>query len=146
MKIYSDPKGICYYYSQLCWLKDVKTHTQLKHWSCYHNRNLMGEDLAPLSSKELESLERQLAVSLKLIRSTRVLARTYQLTRLYRFHSNYSSNHFSNCMFFQSAFYNIASHASYTECVSVVCIRTSHLYYEFFFLSRFLCMYFCWQD
>lgn len=36
----------------------------------------MGEDLGPLSSKELESLERQLAVSLKLIRSTRVLAPT----------------------------------------------------------------------
>lgn len=38
----------------------------------------MGEDLGPLSSKELESLERQLAVSLKLIRSTRVLA-PYQI-------------------------------------------------------------------
>ncbi|KAH1250689.1 MADS-box transcription factor 1 [Glycine max] len=36
-------------------------------------RNLMGEDLGPLSSKELESLERQLDSSLKQIRSTRVL-------------------------------------------------------------------------
>ncbi|KAF1867890.1 hypothetical protein Lal_00012786 [Lupinus albus] len=36
-------------------------------------RNLMGEDLSPLSSKELESLERQLDSSLKQIRSTRVL-------------------------------------------------------------------------
>lgn len=33
----------------------------------------MGEDLGPLSSKELESLERQLDMSLKQIRSTRVL-------------------------------------------------------------------------
>ncbi|KAK6241831.1 hypothetical protein SCA6_007220 [Theobroma cacao] len=36
-------------------------------------RNLLGEDLGPLSSKELESLERQLDSSLKQIRSTRVL-------------------------------------------------------------------------
>lgn len=36
-------------------------------------RNLMGEDLGPLSSKELESLERQLDSSLKQIRSTRVI-------------------------------------------------------------------------
>jgi len=33
----------------------------------------MGEDLGPLSSNELESLERQLDSSLKQIRSTRVL-------------------------------------------------------------------------
>lgn len=32
----------------------------------------MGEDLGPLTSKELESLERQLDSSLKQIRSTRV--------------------------------------------------------------------------
>jgi hypothetical protein len=36
-------------------------------------RNLMGEDLGPLSSKDLETLERQLDSSLKQIRSTRVL-------------------------------------------------------------------------
>ncbi|CAI0561038.1 unnamed protein product [Linum tenue] len=35
-------------------------------------RNLLGEDLGPLSTKELESLERQLDMSLKQIRSTRV--------------------------------------------------------------------------
>ncbi|XP_031272781.1 agamous-like MADS-box protein MADS4 [Pistacia vera] len=34
-------------------------------------RNLLGEELGPLSSKELESLERQLDMSLKQIRSTR---------------------------------------------------------------------------
>ncbi|KAK8567583.1 hypothetical protein V6N13_105541 [Hibiscus sabdariffa] len=34
-------------------------------------RNLLGEDLGPLSSKELESLEKQLDSSLKQIRSTR---------------------------------------------------------------------------
>ncbi|KAK8699478.1 hypothetical protein V6N13_115561 [Hibiscus sabdariffa] len=34
-------------------------------------RNLLGEDLGPLSSKELESLEKQLDYSLKQIRSTR---------------------------------------------------------------------------
>lgn len=38
----------------------------------YYIRNLLGEDLGPLSSKELESLERQLDMSLKQIRSTRV--------------------------------------------------------------------------
>lgn len=36
-------------------------------------RNLLGEDLGPLNSKELESLERQLDASLKQIRATRVL-------------------------------------------------------------------------
>ena len=36
------------------------------------SRNLLGEDLGPLSSKELENLERQLDMSLKQIRSTRV--------------------------------------------------------------------------
>jgi len=41
--------------------------------NCDLDRNLMGEDLGPLSSKELESLERQLDSSLKQIRSTRVL-------------------------------------------------------------------------
>lgn len=40
---------------------------------CLFVRNLLGEDLGPLSSKELESLERQLDMSLKQIRSTRVL-------------------------------------------------------------------------
>lgn len=39
-------------------------------------RNLLGEDLGPLNSKELESLERQLDMSLQQIRSTRVL--TYE--------------------------------------------------------------------
>ncbi|KAK4597595.1 hypothetical protein RGQ29_015208 [Quercus rubra] len=47
-------------------------------------RNLMGEDLGPLSSKELESLERQLAVSLKLIRSTRTQYMLDQLNDLQR--------------------------------------------------------------
>jgi len=36
----------------------------------------MGEDLGPLSSNELESLERQLDSSLKQIRSTRVLTKS----------------------------------------------------------------------
>lgn len=42
---------------------------------CYHGyacRNLLGEDLGPLSTKELEQLEHQLESTLKLIRSTRV--------------------------------------------------------------------------
>lgn len=37
-------------------------------------RNLLGEDLGPLSSRELEQLERQLDASLKQIRSTRVIS------------------------------------------------------------------------
>ncbi|XP_042053403.1 agamous-like MADS-box protein AGL9 homolog isoform X4 [Salvia splendens] len=37
-------------------------------------RNLLGEELGPLNSKELESLERQLDMSLKQIRSTRTQA------------------------------------------------------------------------
>ena len=41
-------------------------------FDCLSYRNLMGEDLGPLSSKELESLERQLDMSLKQIRSIRV--------------------------------------------------------------------------
>ncbi|CAN1313589.1 Agamous-like MADS-box protein MADS4 [Linum perenne] len=42
-------------------------------------RNLLGEDLGPLSTKELESLERQLDMSLKQIRSTRVCIYIYAL-------------------------------------------------------------------
>ncbi|KMT07430.1 hypothetical protein BVRB_6g150520 isoform B [Beta vulgaris subsp. vulgaris] len=48
------------------------------------HRNLMGEDLGPLSSKELESLERQLDMSLKQIRSTRTQYMVDQLTDLQR--------------------------------------------------------------
>ncbi|KAK2438063.1 Agamous-like MADS-box protein mads4, variant 3 [Trifolium repens] len=47
-------------------------------------RNLMGEDLGPLSSKELETLERQLDSSLKQIRSTRTQFMLDQLTDLQR--------------------------------------------------------------
>ncbi|KAH7570522.1 hypothetical protein JRO89_XS05G0125300 [Xanthoceras sorbifolium] len=45
-------------------------------------RNLLGEELGPLSSKELESLERQLDMSLKQIRSTRTQYMLDQLTDL----------------------------------------------------------------
>ncbi|XP_056165439.1 agamous-like MADS-box protein MADS4 isoform X2 [Syzygium oleosum] len=47
-------------------------------------RNLLGEELGPLSSKELESLERQLDSSLKQIRSTRTQYMLDQLTDLQR--------------------------------------------------------------
>ncbi|XP_002514893.2 agamous-like MADS-box protein MADS4 isoform X2 [Ricinus communis] len=47
-------------------------------------RNLLGEDLGPLSSKDLESLERQLDMSLKQIRSTRTQYMLDQLTDLQR--------------------------------------------------------------
>ncbi|KAH7683200.1 MADS box transcription factor domain-containing protein [Dioscorea alata] len=47
-------------------------------------RNLLGEDLGPLSSKELEQLERQLDVSLKQIRSTRTQFMLDQLADLQR--------------------------------------------------------------
>ncbi|GAB4839750.1 Agamous-like MADS-box protein mads4 [Ancistrocladus abbreviatus] len=47
-------------------------------------RNLLGEDLGPLSSKELESLERQLDMSLKQIRSTRTQCMLDQLNDLQR--------------------------------------------------------------
>ncbi|CAL2230694.1 unnamed protein product [Prunus armeniaca] len=49
-----------------------------------NQRNLLGEDLGPLSSKELESLERQLDMSLKQIRSTRTQCMLDQLTDLQR--------------------------------------------------------------
>ncbi|KAF5726641.1 K-box region and MADS-box transcription factor family protein isoform 1 [Tripterygium wilfordii] len=45
-------------------------------------RNLLGEDLGPLNSKELESLERQLDMSLKQIRSIRTQYMLDQLTDL----------------------------------------------------------------
>lgn len=45
-------------------------------------RNLLGEELGPLSSKELESLERQLDMSLKQIRSTRTQYMLDQLSDL----------------------------------------------------------------
>lgn len=47
-------------------------------------RNLLGEDLGPLNSKELESLERQLDMSLKQIRATRTQYMLDQLTELQR--------------------------------------------------------------
>ncbi|XP_058093173.1 agamous-like MADS-box protein MADS4 [Magnolia sinica] len=47
-------------------------------------RNLLGEDLGPLSGKELDTLERQLDVSLKQIRSTRTQYMLDQLTDLQR--------------------------------------------------------------
>ncbi|XP_074588969.1 agamous-like MADS-box protein MADS4 [Curcuma longa] len=47
-------------------------------------RNLLGEDLGPLSIKELEQLERQLDVSLRQIRSTRTQYMLDQLTDLQR--------------------------------------------------------------
>nr|ACB69510.1 SEPALLATA3-like MADS-box protein [Crocus sativus] len=47
-------------------------------------RNLLGEDLGPLSSKELEQLERQLDSSLKQIRSTRTQCMLDQLGDLQR--------------------------------------------------------------
>ncbi|XP_058781616.1 MADS-box transcription factor 1 [Vicia villosa] len=47
-------------------------------------RNLMGEDLGPLSSKDLETLERQLDSSLKQIRSTRTQFMLDQLGDLQR--------------------------------------------------------------
>ncbi|KAL0385336.1 UNVERIFIED_CONTAM: Agamous-like MADS-box protein MADS4 [Sesamum radiatum] len=50
----------------------------------YVVRNLLGEDLGPLNSKELESLERQLDMSLKQIRSTRTQAMLDTLTDLQR--------------------------------------------------------------
>ncbi|XP_057465362.1 agamous-like MADS-box protein MADS2 isoform X2 [Actinidia eriantha] len=47
-------------------------------------RNLLGEDLGPLSTKELEQLEHQLEVSLKQIRSTKTQAMLDQLADLHR--------------------------------------------------------------
>ncbi|KAH7670265.1 MADS box transcription factor domain-containing protein [Dioscorea alata] len=47
-------------------------------------RNLLGEDLGPLSSKELEQLEHQLDSSLRLIRSTRTQHMLDQLADLQR--------------------------------------------------------------
>nr|AHY82573.1 MADS-box protein 6 [Lilium formosanum] len=47
-------------------------------------RNLLGEDLGPLNTKELEQLERQLDTSLKLIRSTRTQFMLDQLSDLQR--------------------------------------------------------------
>nr|BAC80253.1 MADS-box transcription factor [Houttuynia cordata] len=47
-------------------------------------RNLLGEDLGPLTGKELEQLERQLDMSLKQIRSTRTQCMLDQLSDLQR--------------------------------------------------------------
>ncbi|CAK9144326.1 unnamed protein product [Ilex paraguariensis] len=47
-------------------------------------RNLLGEELGPLNSKELESLEKQLDISLKHIRSTRTQYMLDQLSDLQR--------------------------------------------------------------
>uniref|UniRef100_A0AAU7LJB6 MADS13 n=1 Tax=Hippophae rhamnoides TaxID=193516 RepID=A0AAU7LJB6_9ROSA len=49
-----------------------------------NQRNLLGEDLGSLSSKELESLERQLDMSLKQIRSLRTQYMLDELTNLQR--------------------------------------------------------------
>lgn len=44
--------------------------TRVNYFDC---RNLLGEDLGPLNTKELEQLERQLDSSLKQVRSTKVM-------------------------------------------------------------------------
>nr|AZZ09254.1 SEPALLATA 1 [Primula vulgaris] len=49
-----------------------------------NQRNLLGEDLGPLNSRELETLEKQLDRSLKQIRSTRTQFMLDQLTDLQR--------------------------------------------------------------
>lgn len=46
----------------------------------FDSRNLLGEDLGPLTGKELDTLEKQLDVSLKHIRSTRVLLFTFYIS------------------------------------------------------------------
>ncbi|XP_057486909.1 agamous-like MADS-box protein MADS4 [Actinidia eriantha] len=61
----------------------------LKLKGCYEalqrsQRNLLGEELGPLNSQELESLERQLDMSLKQIRSSRTQYMLDQLTDLQR--------------------------------------------------------------
>ncbi|KAJ0807735.1 putative transcription factor, K-box [Helianthus annuus] len=47
-------------------------------------RNLLGEDLAPLNTKELEQLEHQLETSLRKIRSTKTQSMLNQLAELQR--------------------------------------------------------------
>nr|ACB69509.1 SEPALLATA3-like MADS-box protein [Crocus sativus] len=59
----------------------LKAHVEALQRS---QRNLLGEDLGPLSSKELEQLERQLDSSLKQIRSTRTQCMLDQLGDLQR--------------------------------------------------------------
>ncbi|EYU33463.1 hypothetical protein MIMGU_mgv1a0126182mg, partial [Erythranthe guttata] len=66
--------------SQQEYLKLKARYEALQH----SQRNLLGEDLGPLNSKELESLERQLDMSLKQIRSTRTQAMLDTLTDLQR--------------------------------------------------------------
>ncbi|KAF4404695.1 hypothetical protein G4B88_006081 [Cannabis sativa] len=48
-----------------------------------NHRNLMGEELGNLSSKELESLERQLDTSLKQIRSTRISSPIFSVKNIF---------------------------------------------------------------
>lgn len=57
----------------------LKTRVELLQRS---QRNLLGEDLGPLSSKELEHLENQLETSLRHIRSTRTQSMLDQLAGL----------------------------------------------------------------
>nr|QLC27787.1 SEP4 [Actinidia deliciosa] len=59
----------------------LKTRVEILQQS---QRNLLGEDLGPLSTKELEQLEHQLEVSLKQIRSTKTQAMLDQLADLQR--------------------------------------------------------------
>lgn len=66
--------------SQQEYLKLKERHEALQR----AQRNLFGEDLGPLNSKELESLERQLDMSLKQIRSTRTQCMVDQLNDLRR--------------------------------------------------------------
>jgi hypothetical protein len=67
----------------------------------------MGEDLGPLSSKELESLERQLDMSLKQIRSIRVHGPT---ALNYHIYIDFRYNYPSNTVFFQGECYTIIMH------------------------------------
>nr|QOJ53903.1 SEPALLATA-like protein SEP3-3 [Tagetes erecta] len=64
--------------SQQEYMKLKARHEELQR----SQRNLLGEDLGPLSCKELESLERQLDTSLKQIRSARTQTMLDTLTDL----------------------------------------------------------------
>ncbi|KAF5726633.1 putative mads box protein [Tripterygium wilfordii] len=78
---------VCTWWTLIIWKELSSQQEYLKLKARYEalqrtQRNLLGEDLGPLNSKELESLERQLDMSLKQIRSIRTQHMLDQFTDL----------------------------------------------------------------
>lgn len=126
MKPYKEPKGTANSILSYAKLKKGKTCTLPLIIICIwllSYRNLMGEDLGPLSSKELELLERQLNMSLKQIRSIRVHRSTP-----HHIYMDFRYNYPFNTVYFQGDCYTHAFYSDHTSLYVYLSARSSRIY------------------